>query len=108
MARGRKLVGSAQARIGRALLQHGSILVDGDQRALTELFSPEPAEGTAVTLRELLGHVSIDEVAEAVAMSLRLGLGGTWTLGKYTPDELEAADRLERDRYAKESWTWRR
>ena len=34
---GRKLVGSAQARIGGALLQHGSILLDGDQDALSLL-----------------------------------------------------------------------
>ncbi|HEY6220258.1 MAG TPA: biotin/lipoate A/B protein ligase family protein, partial [Gemmatimonadaceae bacterium] len=34
-ARGRKLVGSAQWRSERALLQHGSILIDDDQRRLT-------------------------------------------------------------------------
>ena len=31
---GRKLVGSAQARIGGSILQHGSLLLVADQRAL--------------------------------------------------------------------------
>ncbi|MEQ1858010.1 MAG: biotin/lipoate A/B protein ligase family protein, partial [Longimicrobiales bacterium] len=74
VAQGRKLVGSAQARIGGALLQHGSILLDGDQGPLAA--SPPP-----ITLRELVGHVSIDEVAGVVADSLSAGLGGSWVEG---------------------------
>ena len=34
---GRKLTGSAQARIGRALLQHGSVLIDGTQATVRRL-----------------------------------------------------------------------
>src|SRR5690606_20969533 len=40
VAGGRKLVGSAQARIGGALLQHGSILVGGDQALLERAARP--------------------------------------------------------------------
>ena len=57
LVNGRKLVGSAQVRRGDALLQHGSILLDGKQ--------PEP--GLETTLSAELGRpVSFDEVAQAV------------------------------------------
>ncbi len=49
-----KLVGSAQARHEGALLQHGSILLDADREAWTEIFGEC---GCLVTLRELLGRV---------------------------------------------------
>lgn len=56
LARGRKLVGSAQVRRRRALLQHGSILLGGSQ---------------GITLSEVLGRrVAFDEVAHAII--------GTW------------------------------
>ncbi len=100
IALGRKLVGSAQARIGSALLQHGSILLEGDQGPLGGV---EP-----IGLRELLGDVSIDEVAGAVAESLRTELGGRWGSGELDAVEREAADRLEAETYARDTWTWRR
>jgi lipoate-protein ligase A len=59
-----KLVGSAQARHGGALLQHGSILLDADREAWGELFG-EP--GRLVTLWELCGReVTADEVHGAL------------------------------------------
>jgi lipoate-protein ligase A len=108
VARGRKLVGSAQARLGGALLQHGSILLEDDQVTLERLAGGAPIGPRPATLRELVGDVSIDELAETVAMSLRREFGGAWTSGGYRSAELETADRLEEARYARDSWTWRR
>lgn len=85
------------------LLQHGSILVGGDQRL--------PGGGDqdgAVTLRELLGPVDRLEVTRATAAALRAGFGGEWTEAVYDSSELEAANRLEAVRYAQDAWTWRR
>jgi lipoate-protein ligase A len=108
VAEGRKLVGSAQARIGRALLQHGSILLEGGQEPLEGLaVGPGPSPGP-IGLRDLVGDVSIDEVAGAVATSLQACLGGRWGGGELDASEREAADRLEADRYGQDSWTWRR
>jgi lipoate-protein ligase A len=107
VAAGRKLVGSAQARIGGALLQHGSILLAGSQVELEVETHRDPASGP-ITLSELVPHVSIDEVAGAVAESLRMRLGGEWGEGELRGDELAAADRLERSRYLDEAWTTRR
>lgn len=97
----RKLVGSAQARLEGVLLQHGSILLGGDQGALGE-------EGGEVTLGEVLGAVSPDAVAEATARALRRDFGGVWSDGRYDVRELETAERLEAERYAQDTWTWRR
>jgi len=55
---GRKLVGSAQKRGKRTLLQQGSILVKDDENSY-------PAE--AITIEEILGRVpAFDEIADAL------------------------------------------
>jgi lipoate-protein ligase A len=105
-AGGRKLVGSAQARLDGALLQHGSILLEDDQELLDALGAPRGPR--PATLRELVGDVSIDDVMDEVAMSLRETFGGLWVGEGWQPREMEAARRLELERYALESWIWRR
>jgi lipoate-protein ligase A len=101
VAGGRKVVGSAQARLEGALLQHGSILLGGDQGAVG-------GEGTDITLSELLGAVDPEAVAEVTANALRRNFGGAWAEGEYDPGELETAARLEVERYGRGEWTWRR
>jgi lipoate-protein ligase A len=108
MSGGRKLVGSAQVRMGRNLLQHGSVILRGDQSVLDRLrgatqIGPQPA-----TVAESLGQASWGSVAEAVATGLRVALGGRWRQGGYEPAEEDEAGRLATDRYATEAWTWRR
>jgi lipoyl(octanoyl) transferase len=108
VAWGRKVVGSAQARLEGALLQHGSILLGGDQGRLDQLTRREAAGERSITLAELIGEKDLKEVADGVAEVLRGCFGGSWTSGEYDPSEVETADRLENDRYARDSWTWRR
>jgi len=103
VARGRKLVGSAQARLEGVLLQHGSILLDDDQGLIGDVAASRPA-----TLRGLVGDVSIDALAFQVAKSLRETFGGRWVEGGYRPVEIDTAERLEAERYGQDSWTWRR
>ncbi|HEY0408775.1 MAG TPA: hypothetical protein VGE42_00755 [Candidatus Dormibacteraeota bacterium] len=75
-ADGRKLVGSAQARRGRALLQHGSVLLE-PPRAAAYLRRPPPDERRGAGLRELLGRpVSREQLAEALAAGFRQTLAG--------------------------------
>jgi lipoyl(octanoyl) transferase len=70
--RGRKLVGSAQARRGGALLQHGSVLLEPPRAAgylRTGDANPMPA-GAGV--RELVGrHVRREELVDALAAGFR-------------------------------------
>ena len=108
VAKGKKLVGSAQARIGGVLLQHGSILLEGDQGPLDGLAGHHIPGAGPIGLRDLIGDVSLDEVAGAVAESLRAVLGGGWRSGEPDASEREAAERLEAEMYARDTWTWRR
>ncbi len=104
----RKLVGSAQARIDGALLQHGAIILSGDQSVLAELSDGAGDHRTPATLQELIGAVRVDDVAAAVTEKLQMAFGGSWSASEYRAAEIAEADRLEVERYARDSWTWRR
>ena len=110
---GRKLAGSAQARIGDALLQHGSLLLMADQRQLIERAGaetpPRPRSAAAfVTLAEVLGETPPwPRMVDALAQGFEGRLGGTWIRGSWTPRELDVAAGLEA-RYRSAGWTWRR
>jgi lipoate-protein ligase A len=88
-----KLVGSAQARLDGALLQHGSVLLDADPEVWTAVFG-EP--GRLAALRRLLGT---DPDPARVRQAILTGftkLGVTLSPGELTAAELEAADSLAR------------
>ncbi|MFZ0920198.1 MAG: octanoyltransferase [Candidatus Dormiibacterota bacterium] len=73
--RGRKLVGSAQARRAGALLQHGSVLLESPRAAGYLRADTVPTLG-GVGLRELLGRdVSREELVDALAEGFRRSLG---------------------------------
>jgi lipoate-protein ligase A len=109
VAGGRKLVGSAQVRLGGAILQHGSVILRGDQEALARLTGGEDDPSSPASIEKELGRsVGFVEVREALAEGLRLALGGRWAEGDYHPPEIRRADELEGERYARDSWTWRR
>jgi len=108
VADGRKLVGSAQARVDGALLQHGSIILAGDQSLLGALQGGGAHEEAPATLEGLVGSVRTEDVVAAVAAHMQAAFGGRWEEGGYTPAELQEADRLEAERYTQDAWTWRR
>lgn len=105
---GRKLVGSAQARVDGAMLQHGSIILSGDQALLEELTTRKVVSPRPATLRELVAGVGAEEVSFAVASAMRDALGGEWIDAGYRSLEMERARELQSARYAQQSWTWRR
>jgi lipoate-protein ligase A len=105
---GRKLVGSAQVLVGDAILQHGSVILGGDQSALARLAGGAGDPVPPATLESVAGPRPWREVAEALAGGLRLALGGTWREGEISPEEEAGAQRLETERYATDAWTWRR
>lgn len=82
---GRKLIGSAQRRLGRGVLQHGSVLIDSRHAGLADLIPSltvaereavrRSLEGRTTTLEGILGRpVAFDEVAAAV----RTGFAAAW------------------------------
>lgn len=116
---GRKLVGSAQARRGGAILQHGSILLDIDWDAWVSVFAYASAAGkeraysklpTRMTsLRHELGRaVSPEEVQSALIGSLERLMRVSLTPTRLSEQEQSEAMRLVRDKYGAESWNGRR
>jgi lipoyl(octanoyl) transferase len=111
IARGKKLVGSAQWRSDGALLQHGSILVDDDQSSLPS-YVAEAANRTVTvtppaTLRRLLGRApSAAEVANAMFEAVR-SLEDQ-EAAELTEDEIRADALMQLPRFLDEEWTWRR
>ena len=117
--KGRKLVGSAQARKGGGLLQHGTLPLAGDiARICDALAYPDEADRSAaqaegraraLTLAEALGReVDWQTAADAVAQGFTDALGVTLTQGELTPAERETADRLTAEVYDNDAWTLRR
>jgi lipoate-protein ligase A len=94
---GRKLIGSAQRRTKSAVLQHGSILVRGDQTDMANLLAEEEAasalrrslRGRTVTLEEILGRtVAFGEVAVALKEAAEDVFEAKVAAGELSPEEL--------------------
>jgi lipoate-protein ligase A len=106
---GRKLVGSAQWRDERALLQHGSILIDDDQALVASLLrEPVAAPPPPATLRAAMGRApDADEVAGAIFDAAR-----TLEDARARPLAVDAALMMAVERarahFADDAWTWRR
>ena len=106
IADGRKLVGSAQVRIGKTILQHGSIILAGNQDVIARLGGSDQAQAPA-TLEALLGATPDPAVlAQSVEAGFRRHFGGSWCKGELKRDEHRLADDLE-DTYSSREWTWR-
>jgi hypothetical protein len=98
--RGAKVCGSAQRRVGSAVLQHGSLLLS------KSLAAPE-----LPGIRDLGGD-ELPETREIVvawitALQQRLELGSLLQ-GEWTSQEREAAGHWERERYGESGWLARR
>jgi lipoate-protein ligase A len=102
---GRKLIGSAQRRRGRAVLQHGSLLIDDTHTGLADVMRVrresdreavrDALRAKTTDLKSLLGRpVGFAEVASAV----RLGFESAWGIalsdGSLTEGEETAFRRL--------------
>lgn len=101
---GKKVVGSAQVRRGKAFLQHGSILLDGSQGIVDAVSYQSSAVSGCVSLSEVLGRpVAFEEVADAIQ--------STWfptstPTVPYRP--LPSPTPPSPTPFADPDWTWRR
>jgi lipoate-protein ligase A len=108
MAEGRKLVGSAQARVDGAILQHGSLILDGDQSLLDRLASGEEPSPLPATLSSLLGSMPEEgALIRALVTGLKGEFGGEWEDDALAPEEMKAAEALL-PHYLDPEWLWRR
>ncbi|MEJ5199971.1 MAG: octanoyltransferase, partial [Anaerolineae bacterium] len=118
VAGGKKLLGSAQNRRARVVLQHGSLPLFGDLTRLVECLALPDENARAALRRNLADHAttveqvlgrraSFDEVAEAMALGFSEALGLNLVPGELTPDELTLADQLLHEQYDHPDWTER-
>jgi lipoate-protein ligase A len=112
VARGRKLVGSAQWRDQGGLLQHGSILVDDDQSLLPSFAAagtgtPSDSIPRPATLHALLGRSpEVAEVAGAMFDAVRSREDENAT--ELAEEEIRGDTMTRIPQFLDEGWTWRR
>lgn len=111
VARGAKLVGSAQWRDDRALLQHGSILVDDDQSSLPDFAVADSRMESPITppatLHALLGRSpDAREIATAMFGAVRSLEDSDAT--ELAEDDIRTEALTHVPHFLDEAWTWRR
>lgn len=117
---GRKLMGSAQSRRAKYVLQHGSLPLVGDIARLVDVLHLPSAEAKllraqladrACTLAKALGKdeqatpIQFAAVAQALARGFCTTLHLNLKAGAFTASELCEAARLIRVQYANPQWT---
>lgn len=117
---GRKLMGSAQSRRAKYVLQHGSLPLFGDITRLVEVLVLSEEERPqlhrqladhACTLATALGVADDDpvlrfeHVAQAMMQGFATTLNITFQRGAPTAGELQTAAQLIREQYANADWT---
>ena len=95
---GYKVLGSAQRRGRRAVLQHGSLLLKASR------FAPQLPGVSDLVSRP----VAAGEVAGALSERLGETLQLAWSAGELTEGERRRAGEIERERFASDTWHRRR
>jgi lipoyl(octanoyl) transferase len=106
LANGRKMVGSAQLRRGNAILQHGSIVLDGDQRLVASLrrgSAPEVESGAWAAW----SSPQAASVAEGIAECAALRWKGRWERVS-NPEPVWHAAFNYYPQFQSSTWTWAR
>jgi lipoate-protein ligase A len=116
--KGKKLVGSAQARKKNAVLQHGTLPLNGDLTRITQALV-YPDEGArskaahrllsrATTVESVLGRtVPWGEVAKAFANAFKTALDIDLFIEELSQPERVRAEELIGEKYGNEEWTRR-
>src|SRR2546421_11723943 len=107
---GRKLVGSAQMRRGRGVLQHGSILIEPHMdKLLACLHQTDGERGLEEGVAGLaeLGVTDVGSIASAVGAAFVAGFGVRLVEAPLRPEEEEAVRALARSKYQSTRWTQR-
>jgi len=95
---GKKILGSAQRRMKKAVLQHGSMPV-----------RDSACDGRMTCVcREAKRKVKFGEVVAAVTASFESVFGVSFEAGELSQEEQDIADGLVKEKYGKTKWNYRR
>jgi lipoate-protein ligase A len=103
----RKIVGSAQLRRGTAFLQHGSILLDGDQGLVAQLRRNPAAADEAPGTTRWKSHRTAPEVANRIAEFAAFQWPVDWERVT-SADQLLHAASSHYPQFQSSTWTWAR
>jgi lipoate-protein ligase A len=107
---GKKIIGSAQKRVGERFLQQGSIPVENDETLLQSVSALPPAENVLriVSLTEALGRtVSFDWAVNYFVEGLSEFFQVSFQKLGFSAEEMEKIKGIEAARYANPDWTFR-
>jgi lipoate-protein ligase A len=105
---GRKIIGSAQKRIGDRFLQHGSIPLHGDEDLLkaVSFLRRDPSRIRMTSLSEALGRpIEFSETAARLIEGLASFFEVDFEPIVFDSTALSAIEDLRRRKYASEAWT---
>jgi len=105
---GRKIVGSAQKRVGEWFLQHGSIPLQGDEGILDRVsLSRESGSGAKmISISEALGKEADNEwVVERLVDGLAEYFKVRFEARVFDVADDQVIQRIQEKRYANEAWT---
>jgi lipoate-protein ligase A len=115
---GKKLIGSAQARRSRGVLQHGSLPLHGDISRITQVLTFDNQDAQDIAARRLMEHALTAETIlgkaitwEEAALALRLGFERALDI-EFVQDqpslyEISLAKQLAETKYGADEWTFR-
>lgn len=115
---GKKLVGSAQVRRNRGVLQHGSLPLDGDLARIIEVLNFETPEQRSSARHRLLEHALTasnilgQRVGWSEAAAALIKAFGEYYNQRVNPSapnlrEIQRAEKLSAEKYANPAWTYR-
>ena len=116
--KGKKLIGSAQARKNNGLLQHGAIPLFGDiSRIISvlnyknnkdKLYAKNRLLARATTIQEIKGSkISWEEIANAIIKGFEEIFSIHFIPSSLSLNEYDRAKTLQKEKYANKSWTFR-
>jgi lipoate-protein ligase A len=105
---GRKLIGSAQRRVGGAFLQHGSILLESHGALLAQVLRGSQDIAKKARMAGLADLLHPAPTPEALAAAVAAGCASAWGV-RFLPGEPSGAEELEagaleESRYRSEDW----
>ena len=112
--REKKLIGSAQRRLGGMLLQHGSLLLGPEHKKIVDLFPDSQAnlggrfqmqlDQKTISLSEAGGGFDFDKVAQAILCGFSNTMGLTMATSQLSAHESLLAEQLVREKYGTDEW----
>jgi len=105
---GKKIIGSAQKRLGTRFLQHGSIPLYSDEGLLKQVALLQREDGgiRMISLSEALGKpVTFEWAVERLAAGISESFGIRFVPRAIRPDENAAIFRIQKEKYENDDWT---